>query len=205
MRGARRRRGGTREGGGGDAEPQERPDTTKPGAPRGPGTHLHHPTGATTWSASRNHPGEDTGTRNSPPLSEDPADTTDDEKHRPDGPTEPPDERKGTRGQRGELRVQSENWKVDDDDGEGVEARCKPVATQEPEAPSLEEVDEVGVADKSADTKVSRGVTEEAPQEAQDEWDVENSSRMGFIVSSLHKLDLISVVEYCSFSLVTTL
>ena len=34
---------------------------------------------------------------------------------------------------------------------------------------------------------------------------VENSSRTGFIVSSLHKLDLISVVEYCSFSLVTTL
>ena len=28
---------------------------------------------------------------------------------------------------------------------------------------------------------------------------VENSSRMGFIVSSLHKHDLISVVEYSSF------
>ena len=34
---------------------------------------------------------------------------------------------------------------------------------------------------------------------------VENSSRMSFIFSSLHKHDLISVVEYCSFSLVTTL
>ena len=34
---------------------------------------------------------------------------------------------------------------------------------------------------------------------------VENSSHMGFIFSSLHKHNLISVVEYCSFSLVTTL
>ena len=34
---------------------------------------------------------------------------------------------------------------------------------------------------------------------------VENPSHMGFIFSSLHKHDLISVVEYCSFPLVTTL
>ena len=44
-------------------------------------------------------------------------------------------------------------------------------------------------------------------QNAKPTWTpfVENSSRMSFIFSSLHKHDLISVVEYCSFSLVTTL
>ena len=99
--GARRRRRGTREGGGGDVEPRERPDAARPGAQRGPGTYLHHPTTATSASArstSRSHPGEDAGTKNLLPLSEDPVDTTGDRKCRPDGPTEPPDQRKGTRG-----------------------------------------------------------------------------------------------------------
>ena len=119
-RGARRRRRGTREGSGGDAEPRERPDTAKPGAPRGPGTHLHHPTAATTWSVSRSHPGEDAGTRNSPPLSEDPADTTDDEKHCPDGPPDPPDQRMGTRRRGGKLRVESEVSRSSRADGSGT-------------------------------------------------------------------------------------
>ena len=34
---------------------------------------------------------------------------------------------------------------------------------------------------------------------------VENSSRMGFIFSSLHKHNLILVIKYSSFTLVTTL
>ena len=71
--------------------------------------------------------------RNSPPLSEDPADTMDNKKHCPDGPTEPPDQRKGTRGRGGELRVQLESWEVENDDNEGVEAHRKSVVTQEPE------------------------------------------------------------------------
>ena len=122
-RGARRRRRGTREGGGGDAEPREWPDTAKPGVRRSPGTHLHQPTTATSTSArsaSRGHPGEDAGTRNPQPPSKDPADTADDEKRRPDGPTDPPDQRMGTRRRGGKSRVKSEGSRSSRADGSGT-------------------------------------------------------------------------------------
>ena len=85
--------------------------------------HLHHPstaTSASTQSASCGHPGEDTGTRNLSPLSEDPADTTDDEKHCPDGPTEPPDQCMGMRGRGGESRVESDGSRSLRADGLGT-------------------------------------------------------------------------------------
>ena len=48
-------------------------------------------------SALRDHTGKDAMTPDPPRLSEDPADATGDDEHRPDAPTEPPDMPEGTR------------------------------------------------------------------------------------------------------------
>ena len=48
-----------------------------------------------------------------------------------------------------------------------MEAHRKSVVTQEPEATSVEEVDEVGVADESTDMKVPRAIAEEVHRDAQ--------------------------------------
>ena len=48
-----------------------------------------------------------------------------------------------------------------------MEAHRRSVVTQEPEATSVDEVDEAGVADEDADTKVSRAIAEEAHRDAQ--------------------------------------
>ena len=90
----------------------------------------------------------------------------DDKKCRPDRPTEPPDQRMGTRRQGGKSRVQSESWEVKDDD-EGVEAHRKSVVTQEPKVTSVKEVDEAGVADESTNMKVPRAIAEEAHRDVQ--------------------------------------
>ena len=45
-------------------------------------------------------------------------------------------------------------------------AHRKFVVIQEPEAPSLKEVNEAGVANKGVNIRVSRGVAEEVPQHA---------------------------------------
>ena len=109
-RGPRRRRRGAREGGGGDAEPRERPDAARSGARRGPGTHLHHPsmtTSASAQSASRGYPGEDAERTDPPRPSEDPADATGNGERRPDAPTEPPNKPEGMRGRRSQERVET--------------------------------------------------------------------------------------------------
>ena len=62
-------------------------------------------TSASAPSASRDHPGKDTVTRNPPRPSEDPADATGDDERRPDTPTEPPDKPEGTRRRWGEERA----------------------------------------------------------------------------------------------------
>jgi hypothetical protein len=102
QRGTQRWHKGTREGSGGDVEPRERPDTARPGARSGPGTHLHHPnpmTSASAQSVSYDHADGDAEMTDTPSRpSRDPEDMPGDDERHPDAPTEPPNKPKGTRG-----------------------------------------------------------------------------------------------------------
>jgi hypothetical protein len=58
-------------------------------------------------ATSSDHPDKDAATTNPTRPSIDPADTMGDNEHRPDVPTEPPDQPEGTREQRSEPRVET--------------------------------------------------------------------------------------------------
>jgi hypothetical protein len=162
-RGTQRRRRGTREGGGGDAEPRERPDAARPGARSGPGTHLHHPnpmTSASARSASHDHADGDAKRTDPPRPSEDPEDAPSNDERCPDAPTEPPDMPEGTRGRGSReqvetrvTRVSESSRDVDEDPGEvgGEERRpARPDESPvEPRGVQVEPGGETGEAERS--------------------------------------------------------
>ena len=99
--------------------------------------HLHHPSlPARALSAPRGHPGKDAERTAPPRSSEDPADVTGDDEHRPDAPTEPPNKPKGTRGRRSQERVETRALRalreVEEDLGKDSDEQRRP---QRPDKP----------------------------------------------------------------------
>jgi hypothetical protein len=92
-----RRHRGARKGGG-DVESREWPDSARPGAQSGPGTHLHHPNVMTSVARSTSHNHQDTKMMDPPRPSRDPADATGDDRCHPDAPTAPCNMPEGMRG-----------------------------------------------------------------------------------------------------------